>query len=89
LDGMASVEQDELDRAVALTETHLLRSIQQVGERADLLSMFDQTFDDPARLNTEIDRVRSVTRAQVQDFVVEFLGPDNRGFLTYIPGEAE
>jgi predicted Zn-dependent peptidase len=89
LDGMASVKQDELDRAVALTETHLLRSIQQVGERADLLSMFDQTFDDPARLNTEIDRVRSVTRAQVQDFVAEFLGPDNRGFLTYIPGDAE
>lgn len=51
--------------------------------------MFDQVFDDPARLNAEIDRVRSVTRTQVQDFVSEFLGPDNRAFLTYIPGDAE
>jgi len=51
--------------------------------------MFDQTFDDPARLNTEVDRVRAVTRSQVQDFGGEFLGPENRAFLTYIPGDGE
>jgi len=88
IDGLSSVEQKELDRAVALTETHILRNIQQTGSRADLLSMFDQTFDDPARLNSEVDRVRAVTRSQVQDFGAEFLGPDNRAFLTYIPGES-
>ncbi len=89
LEGLASVNQAELDRAVALTETHLLRAVQQVGGRADLLSMFDQVFDDPTRLNTEIDRVRAVTRAQVQDIGADFLGPDNRAVLTYIPGDAE
>ena len=89
LEGLASVGQGELDRAVALTETHLMRNLQQVGGRADLLSMFDQTFDDPARLNTEVDRVRAVTRSQVQDFGGEFLGPENRAFLTYIPGDGE
>jgi zinc protease len=87
LEDLTSVAQGELDRAVALTETHLLRNIQQVGNRADLLSMFDQTFDDPARLNSEVDRVRAVTRSQIQDFGTEFLGPNNRAFLTYIPGE--
>lgn len=86
LGDVSSVSQSELDRSVALTETHLLRSIQQVGQRADLLSMFDQTFDDPARLNSEVDRVRSVTRRQVRDFASDFLGPDNRAFLTYLPG---
>jgi predicted Zn-dependent peptidase len=86
LEGLASVGQSELDRAVALTETYLLRNVQQVGTRADLLSMFDQAFDDPARLNTEVERVRAVTRAQVQDFGSEFLGADNRAFLTYVPG---
>jgi len=89
LEGLASVGQSELDRAVALTETHLIRNLQQVGGRADLLSMFDQTFDDPARLNTEVDRVRAVTRAQVRGFGGEFLGPENRAFLTYIPGDDE
>jgi predicted Zn-dependent peptidase len=89
VDGLASVDQKELDRAVAMTETHLLREIQQVGERADLLSMFDQIFDDPGRLNTEVERVRAVTRDQVQDFAGAYLGPDNRAFLTYVPGGAQ
>jgi predicted Zn-dependent peptidase len=85
LEGLSSVSQEELDRAVALTETHLLRRIQRTGERADLLSMFDQIFDDPARLNSEVDRVRAVTRAQVRDFASQYLGPDNRALLTYLP----
>jgi len=89
MEGVVSVSQSELDRAVALNETHFMRTIQQVGARADLLSMFDQTFDDPARLNTEVDRVRSVTRSQVRDFGEEFLGPNNRAVLTYIPGDGE
>ncbi len=88
-EGLSSVGQGELDRAVALTETGLMRNLQQVGGRADLLSMFDQTFDDPARLNREVDRVRAVTRSQVEAFGDEFLGPNNRAFLTYIPGGGE
>jgi predicted Zn-dependent peptidase len=81
------VDQGELDRAVALTETHLLRGLQQVGQRADLLSMFDQVFDDPARLNEEVDRVRAITRPQIQDFASRYLGADNRAILTYVPGD--
>ncbi len=88
VEGMDSVTQEELDRAVALTETHLLMAIQHVGDRADLLSMFDQLFDDPARLNSEIERVRAVTRDQVRDFAGRYLGADNRAFLSYIPGGA-
>lgn len=89
LDKMTSVSRAELERAVAMTETHLLREIQHVGSRADLLSMFDQVFDDPARLNTEVDRVRAVTREQVRDLVETYLGPENRAVLTYIPGGEE
>jgi predicted Zn-dependent peptidase len=86
VEGLATVTQAELDRAVAMTETHLVREIQRVGERADLLSMFDQVFDDPARLNSEVDRVRAVTRAQVEGFAGSFLGSENRAILTYRPG---
>jgi len=88
LEGLDSVSQAELDRAVALTETHLLREIQHVGSRADLLSMFDQIFDDPGRLNTEVDRMRSVTRDQVRGMARDYLGADNRALLTYIPRRA-
>ncbi len=86
VEGLASVSRQEMDRAVAMTETHLVREIQQVGERADLLSMFGQIFDDPGRLNTEVERLRSVTRGEVQDFAGAFLGPENRALLTYLPG---
>jgi hypothetical protein len=74
---------------VALSETQLVQGIQQVGRRADLLSMFDQVFDDPARLNQEVDRLRGVTRSQIRDFSSRFLGPDNRAILTYIPGDSQ
>ncbi len=85
LEGLESVREEEIQRAISLTETHLVREIQQVGERADLLSMFDQFFDDPSRLNSELDRLRAVTPAQVSDFTKNFLGPDNRAVLTYVP----
>jgi predicted Zn-dependent peptidase len=85
IDGMREVRPNELGRAVALTETHLVNTIQQVGERADLLSMFDQLFDDPGRLNTEIERLRRVTTDGVVEFASLYLGPDNRAILTYVP----
>jgi predicted Zn-dependent peptidase len=89
LEGLESVREEELERAISLTETHLVREIQQVGERADLLSMFDQFFDDPSRLNSEMDRMRAVTPAQVSEFAKRFLGPDNRAVLTYVPANHE
>jgi len=89
LDGLVHVEPAELDRAVAMTETHLLREVQRVGRRADLLSMFDQFFDDPGRLSTEVDRLRAVTAEDVERFAAEYLGPDNRAILTYVPRGAE
>ena len=89
LEGLASVREEEIQRAIALTETQFVREIQRVGERADLLSMFDQFFDDPSRLNSELDRMRAVTPAQVSDFTNTFLGPDNRAVLTYVPAPHE
>jgi predicted Zn-dependent peptidase len=86
--GVQDVAEEELSRALALIDTQFLREIQRVGERADLLSMFDQYFSDPGRLNTEVERFRAVTRIQVQELAEEFLSPENRAFLTYVPGEA-
>ena len=88
MEGLASVTDREIERAVALTETALVRQIEQVGERADLVSMFDQLFDDPGRLNGEIERLRAVTPGDVSTFAERFLGADNRAVLTYVPETA-
>ena len=85
LEGLESVREEEIERAIAVMETRLVHEIQRVGTRADLLSMFDQLFDDPARLNSELERLRAVTPDQVAEFTRTFLGPSNRAVLTYVP----
>jgi len=89
LEGLAEAEVHEVERAIALTESDLVRGLERVSQRADLLSMFELYFDDPNRLNTELDRLRAVTVDEIRAFAKERLGPDNRAVLTYEPkGEA-
>lgn len=85
IDALTTVEQSEIDRAIALTETDLVRALERVAERADVLSMFELHFDDPGRVNSELDRLRDVSLDQIRTFVGERLGPDNRAVLTYVP----
>ena len=59
-----------------------------MSERADLLSMFELYFDDPGRINSELDRLRAVSVEQVRDFARSHLGPNNRAVLVYEPKEA-
>ena len=49
--------------------------------------MYTQLFDEPERINTEVDRIRAVTPARVREFAARFLGTDNRAVLTYVPNE--
>ncbi|HSR41549.1 MAG TPA: pitrilysin family protein [Longimicrobiales bacterium] len=88
MDGLASVDAWEVDRAVALTETDLVRNVEQVEERADLRAMMETFFDDPGRLNTEMDRIRAVTPERVRELAAERLGERNRAVLSYVPEEA-
>ena len=86
LEGLAVVGEEEVARAVALTDTRFVRTLERVSERADLLSMFTLFFDDPDRLNHEMDRIRSVTPEDVRAVAERWLGPDNRAVLAYEPG---
>ncbi|MBI4540212.1 MAG: insulinase family protein [Gemmatimonadetes bacterium] len=85
LDGVDTVTGAEVERAVALAETQMVREIEGMGERADLLSMFEAFFGDPGRLNTELDRLRAVTPDRLRRFAAAFLAADNRATLTYVP----
>ena len=79
----------EVERAVALIQTMFVSSMQEAGERADKLSMFATYFGDPNGLNEEVDRYRAVTADQVNAFVSERLGENNRASLVYVAREEE
>jgi zinc protease len=49
----------DVERALALLESRNLADLQTVDERADQLSMYTTLFDDPGRINTELDTVRA------------------------------
>lgn len=87
MEGMADVSADEVARAVALEETRLIRQVEQLASRADLLSMHQLYFGDALRLNGEVDRLRSVTPEAVRRFAAADLGPQNRAIVTYVPRE--
>jgi predicted Zn-dependent peptidase len=79
----------EVERALLATEAHRTIELQQVGTRADQLSMFTTLFDDPERINTEIERYRAVAPAAVQRVAGRFLRPESAATLIYLPLPAE
>jgi predicted Zn-dependent peptidase len=87
IDKLAEVGEEDVARAIGLIEAKHLTDLQRMDERADQLSMNTMLFDDPARLNTEIDRILAVTPDAVRSFAKRFLGKDNRAVLRYVPKE--
>ncbi|MFP4623844.1 MAG: M16 family metallopeptidase [Gemmatimonadota bacterium] len=85
LEALSRVSDDEVTRAVRLLEASQLDQLQQVDERADQLSMFTCLFDDPGRINTELDRIRAVTAADVRRFAERHLGADRAATIVYVP----
>ena len=79
----------EVERAVALIETDLVASMQVAGERADKLSMFATYFGNPDLVNEQVERYRDVEAGEVNAFVRERLGPDNRVSLLYVPRDED
>jgi zinc protease len=75
----------EIRRSVTGIESRQIFGLQQVGERADQLSMFTTLFDEPERINTELDSYRAVSPQDIRRIAADFLGPDNRAVLRYLP----
>jgi predicted Zn-dependent peptidase len=82
------VTQQEVDRAVALIESDLVRSMQSAGDRADKLSMYSTYFDRPELINELPDRYRAVNVKSVNQFIRARLGENNRASLLFVPREA-
>jgi len=81
------VTEKEVQRAIALTETHFVMSLQSAAERADQLSRFATYFGDPALVNEQPARYRAVTAAHVTAFARDYLARHNRATLLYVPLE--
>jgi len=75
----------DVQRAVALIQTDMIVSMQSASERADRLSMFATLLGDPHLLNEQADRYASVVAEEVNGFVRERLGRENRAVLLYVP----
>jgi zinc protease len=87
IEAMSHTDDADVERAMALLEARHLTDLQTVDERADQLSMYATLFDDPGRINTELARVRAVTAADVRAFAQQYLQPENRAVLSYVPME--
>ena len=79
----------EVERALALIETDFVTSMQAAGDRADKLSMFATYFGDPRLVNEQVARYRRVTTSDVNSFIQDRLGVDNRASLLYVPRESD
>jgi zinc protease len=79
----------EVERAVSLIQTDYVTALQSAETRADKLSMFATYLRDPSRINTQVDRYRAVTAADVTRFVRERLGAAHRATLVYVPRSPE
>jgi zinc protease len=82
------VDEPEVARSLAGIESRHVFNLQQVGERADQLSMFTTLFDDPERINVELEHYGAVGAEDVRRFALEYLQADNRVVLTYAPRNA-
>lgn len=79
----------EVDTARNRFEAHNVRGLERIGGfggRADQLNLFGTFAGDPGRINTDIERYRSVTVESVVRAAGEFLGP-NRVRMTVLPEE--
>jgi zinc protease len=85
VESLASVQDADVERAIALLEAQHLNGLQSVDERADQLSMQTTLFDDPGRINTELARVRDVSTADVRSFATRCLQSHNRAVIRYVP----
>jgi zinc protease len=84
IDELRTIGDEDVKRAISMIEAKQLSELQRVDERADAFSMMATLFDDPGRVNTELDRYRTVTTADVREFAARFLVGDNRSIVTYV-----
>ncbi len=78
----------DLERVRNLHAAHVAGGLERISERADRLSMYTCLFDQPERINSEIERWEAVDAGRVAAALGESVRADNRVALTFVPAEA-
>ena len=73
----------ELARAKASFEREWLLGLAPVEQRADQISMYASQFDDPQRINRELDEIAAISVDQIAAVVARWLDPAARATLRY------
>ena len=83
-DGSAPVSQAELGRAKALLTSDWLRSVGELGGRADLLGQYATVDRDPKAVREYLSRLEAVTAEDVHRAAALILPDDNRVVIEYV-----
>lgn len=75
----------EVERAIALSTTELVTTLQSAQSRADRISQYLTYRGDANELARWPERLAAVTVEQVNRWAAEWLGEDNRASLLYVP----
>jgi zinc protease len=78
----------DLERVRNLQASRSAASLERIGERADRIGMYTCLFDDPDRVNREVERYAAVDVTRVAEAMRSGIVADNRVTLTYVPAEA-
>jgi zinc protease len=75
----------EVQRAKNTIETSFWRTVEDLGERADLLNRYQFYYNNPGAIGKDRSRYEAVTPASVQRWAQEALKPDARLILRVVP----
>jgi zinc protease len=78
----------DLDRVRNIHASRIAGALERISERADRLGMYTCLFDEPERVNREVQRYRAVDAIRVVDALRASVHADNRVTLTYVPEDA-
>jgi zinc protease len=84
----APPEEWEMDKARANAQRSTVAGQESSLNRAVLLSQYALFYNDPARINTRVARIRAVTAADVQRVARQYLTAQNRSVITTTPKSA-
>ena len=75
--------ESELARAKAGFEREWLSALAPVEDRADQLGFYATHFDDPLRINEELDEIERLEPTDIARVAARWFDPDNRATLRY------
>ncbi len=80
------VPQAELDRAIAIARASQISGLETAFALAQQVQTANAYYGDPGAVFGEIDRYRSVTSADIQRVIAEYLAPADRHVIYVNPG---